>query len=233
MLSQPSPPMVQSVARQWVISSSQMISGSLPSPTLRLTKFATCNKEEDQKVRNPKISPRSESLTDLLVAQHVPDAVTGQEDPLPGLVDRLDDDVGVAAHDLVLGGEVVLGLEAKVPERAREREVSVDAVELDEAAGLLDARALLLVAGLVVDGERLGHAADGGDGARVAHVARVNRVAPVKKSYMVHLIECSERLTSSSSMTVFVLATHFDPGMDLLSHALTPNLAISPTCTSN
>ena len=116
-----------------------------------------------------------------MVAQHVPDAVTGQEDPLPGLVDRLDDDVGVAAHDLVLGGEVVLGLEAKVPERAREREVSVDAVELDEAAGLLDARALLLVAGLVVDGERLGHAADGRDGARVAHVARVNRVAPVKK----------------------------------------------------
>lgn len=82
----------------------------------------------------------------------------------------MDGDVGVGSDDLLLWVEVRVLLEVKVAKRAREGEVAVHSAKLNKAAGSDDARRLALVGGLVVERERLGLAADGHDGARVARV---------------------------------------------------------------
>ena len=74
---------------------------------------------------------------------------------------------------------VALYLECEVAQSPREREVAVDAVELYETSGVLDALALPLVARLVVGGEAQRPPAHRGYRPAVARVGCVQGVAPV------------------------------------------------------
>lgn len=78
--------------------------------------------------------------------------------------------VRIRRNDLPLRVQVLPLLELKVSQRSRESKVTVNTAKLDKPATGDDAGLLAWVGGLVVEGERLGFAANGHDGAGVTGV---------------------------------------------------------------
>ena len=100
MLSQPRPPIVQSVARHRVINSSQTSSGSRPLAIRRVTKSTTSCKKSSGELESERSGKHKHRSTDL-IRQDVPDAVAGENDELPIVVDRLDGNLGATRDNLL------------------------------------------------------------------------------------------------------------------------------------
>jgi len=89
-------------------------------------------------------------LDSFLRGLAIPETVTGQEDILNITGQLNTHDIGVSSHSLVLGLHHRVVFVLKITECTGESEHSVDTAVLDEAIGVVDALAFLIIIGLVI-----------------------------------------------------------------------------------
>ena len=113
-----------------------------------------------------------------MIAENVPNAVTGEQHKFPVFADGSTDNVRTPADDLVFRTDVGVLLEGEVADGTAEGQVAVDPIQFDESAGVDYSSLLQRIPGLVVRTQRIRHTRYTGNASAVADVANIQVVPP-------------------------------------------------------
>lgn len=114
----------------------------------------------------------------VLVGQDIPDAVAGQQNKVPVVLDLAYHNVRTTRHHLLFSREGGVGFKGEIAQGTTQGQVAVDSIEFDKASGVHDPLVFFLVLRFVVHGQGHGLAIYTGDASTVAHIVDEHLVVP-------------------------------------------------------